>query len=212
MGEKPSEGMPSTRKYEASVAAGKISGATLCPCAASDAVKAPHQGFAAASVDVTAALLSSRSRFACARNDMGHARHGACTCRPGSSTHRARLDGEADGEVERGRRPLLANHTLDAVHLGATHGRQPHVKARLRRGGLQVHGEARVGEGRRCVLRHAALETHHVDGDDFARRSLAALHAGARVRQHARHAAAALRTFTRSNCCARKAKMRASAP
>ncbi len=89
MGEKPSEGMPSTRRYEASVAAGKISGATLWPCAASDAVKAPHQGFAAASVDVTAALLSLRSRFACASSDARHARHGACMCRPCSSAHRA---------------------------------------------------------------------------------------------------------------------------
>ena len=64
MGEKPSEGMPSTRRYEASVAAGKISGAMASPCAASDAVKAPHQGFAAASMDVTAAEPSACSRFA----------------------------------------------------------------------------------------------------------------------------------------------------
>ena len=68
MGEKPSDGMPLTRRYEASVAAGKMSGSIWSPCAAIDAVNAPHHGFFAASVDVTEALPSGCRRLACNRH------------------------------------------------------------------------------------------------------------------------------------------------
>ena len=67
MGEKPSDGMPFTRRYEASVAAGKISGWISSPCAAMDAVNAPHHGLSSAFIDVTAALPSGAKRFACKR-------------------------------------------------------------------------------------------------------------------------------------------------